>query len=184
MKINKNLLKVIGIVLLLIAALMFLTSIVNATIVVTPFLISNSSIGWNWTPCSNTQNISIDGLILNNIDTSMCIYIGGNYLPNTEHIIDVHSSTDYGSNITSTLPEVPTSTDNILNWIYPWLPLIIGFIFCLIGLYVDFAGLIGSIIGLLGLIMVIPKGVFITDIMYAILIFAGILTIPGFLKDG
>lgn len=170
----------IGILLICLAVFWFFVYPVNAIIPVYPYMISNSSIGWNYSTIVN--NISIDGIFIQNYDPNAGFLIVNNLKSNTVHEINVYSFTDHGANITKTLPDVvnQSNQDKFYGILLVWVLFIIALIFLIAGFYgVPFVSLIGGVICLFELISSVTNGSFIMDILYMIVIIASVLLARG-----
>ena len=187
-KMKKYKLFLILIGLCLIGASIFLVSISSAFAII-PQAGSNY-IKWNWVDDDNAiSQISIDGgvKIYNNLtyNGTLQYFILSDLEPNTIHSIQIKddiTDTIFSTNITNTtsLSENETNQEQFFAFVMIWIVFIFGVVFCAIGLYgVPFASLIGSVMGVIGLVSHITNGSFIMDVLYAVLIIAGILLVRG-----
>jgi hypothetical protein len=152
----------------------------SALINVTAITKTSSEIVWTWNTGLNITSVSVDGSQVALIDKNSSTFILSGLKPLETHIIMVYSLSDVGINTTNTTAGIPTNQENFFGTILPYLLFILGAFFCVIGFYgVPLISLIGSVIGLFGLVNNSTNGSFIIDVLYVILMIAGIILVKG-----
>lgn len=147
----------------------------SATINITVSDIGYNFIHWTWSPPVNITNVSVDGVLINDVDPQTGAYILSGIGPGELHQINVYSSTDTGVNLTRTeyTGDVPVGV-----WIYGF----VGVLFLILARWsqVRFVNLITPVFGLLGIYQLIQlKSIMdgaiwsLCLIIYLILLIAG-----------
>jgi hypothetical protein len=113
--------------ILLLIILGLFTIPASASITITPFNITQSSIMWTWSPVT-IQNLSIDGVFVCNINPTSTSFTLSDLGPNEPHTITIITAGDSGTNTATTLGD--TNYDLITTW---WYLVLIAFL-CLIGI--------------------------------------------------
>jgi len=143
----------------------------NCAITVNSISISQTSIGWNWSD-RNVNNISVDGININNFDNRSMFYQANDLKPNTSHMIKIYSNSDEGSNISSTLSEIPSNSENFWGWIMSYILIISAIICAILALKISVIGYAGILFGIIGVLTQLQNGSVIMTLLYMIVITA------------
>lgn len=132
-------------------------------------------IHWTWEPSTNITNVSVDGVLIPDIDPNTGAYILSGIGPGELHQINVYSDTDTGVNLTRTdyTGEVPVGV-----WIYGF----VGVVFLILARMsqVRFVNLITPVFGLLGIYQLVQlTSIMDTTIWLLCLIIYLILLVAG-----
>jgi hypothetical protein len=139
---------------------------------------SDNYIEWGWDNATNATLIYVDGHpSLIDFDREKGDFILSNLNGMEKHSITIYNDTFVGYNLTTTNP---SNQDKINSTFLMWELFILGAFFRAIGFYgVPLISLIGSVIGLFGLVNNSTNGSFIIDVLYVILMIAGIILVKG-----
>ena len=158
--------------ILFIISIIFLIGITSGTIIVNSSNITQNSIMWNFDKSVN--NMSVDGVFNLNYDNRTGFFIYSNLKPNTSHQINVYSDDDTGANISKTLSEEITITneENFYAYIMAYILFLAGLLCCIFGLKIPFVGFGGVLFGLAGITTQLHES-FVNGILYLCIICAG-----------
>ena len=167
---QKSQYKVWGTIFIVLAVLelitYFLVPYANAEIIVAPINVTETSITWQWDESANVSSISINGLLIENFDNKSNSYQWSCAPYGCHGTINVYSDNDRGNNTTSTLPIIPTSSENFWNWVMSYILVIASIACAIISLKINVIGWIGVIFGLLGILTQLTEGSVIMTIIY------------------
>ena len=156
----KGRLSVVGAILFCLFLLALLTPRTSAEIIITPTSVTTTSIQWEWTGPIIIQNLSIDGILVNDFNPFTESFTISDLNPDEPHTIMIITESDNGSNTSTTLPDnAIEKTQDLVSLVLTWWYLILIAVLCVIGMMRKLGAflLIASMVSLYALIVFLQE---------------------------
>jgi hypothetical protein len=162
-QIRNDRLKIIGILLLCFAALIYLVPVSdakvnpNSTLSVIEILDTESSITWQYNYTVFLTYASLDGVTIEGFDLKSVNYTAFNLEPESKHEFCINSATGRNCEIGHTSAKVLSSSDLIIDFVYQYMLVFLAIILMLIGFRIPLCSIIAFLFAFIGFLQAIQS---------------------------